>query len=137
MFLLNSISFIIFLKTCSARKPVFFIPGLMATRLHGIVSRCSYWYCSDIKDDDVWINDVLIIPPLYNCILEYVGLHQNNETNEVTQKEGVSIGPVDFGGFGVISFVDEFEHDTHFASTYAPLANTLKERGFVERESLF
>ena len=109
----------------------------MATRLHGIVSRRSYWYCSDIKDDDVWVNDVLMIPPLYNCILEYVGLHWNNETNEVTQKEGVSIGPVDFGGLEGIAFVDEFEHDTHFAPTYAPLANALKERGYVERETLF
>lgn len=137
MFLLSSISFIIFLKTCSARKPVFLIPGLMATRLHGNVSRRTYWYCSDIKDDDVWVNDVLMIPPLYNCILEYVGLHWNNETNEVTQKEGVSIGPVDFGGLEGIAFVDEFEHDTHFAPTYAPLANALKERGYVERETLF
>lgn len=109
----------------------------MASRLHGNVSRRSYWYCSDIKDDDVWINDILMIPPLYNCILEYVGLSWNNETNEVIQKEGVSIEPVDFGGLEGVTYVDEFEHELHFVPTYEALANALKERGYIEKESLF
>lgn len=130
-------SFLLFITLTNACKPVFLVPGLMASRLHGNVTRKPHWYCSKIVDDDVWVNDVLVVPPLHNCLLEYIGLHWNNETNEVTEKEGVSIKPVDFGGLEGVAYVDEFEHDLHFAATYGPLADALKARGYVEKESLF
>ena len=129
--------FYLFIKTSASLKPVFLVPGLMATRLHGNVTRHPYWYCSKIEDDDVWVNDVLVIPPLINCLLEYIGLHWNNETNEVTEKEGVSLKPVDFGGLEGVAYVDEFEHDLHFVGTYGAMADSLKQQGYVERESLF
>lgn len=121
----------------SSLKPIMLIPGLMASHLHGNVTRKPFWYCSNIHDDDVWVNDVLMIPPLHKCVLEYMGLQYHNDTDTITEKDGVSLTPVDFGGLDGIAYADELEHDLHFIPTYANMIEALKKRGYVERESLF
>lgn len=56
----------------------------------------------------------------------------------MTQNEGVSINPVDFGGLGGVSYTDELLKDFHFIPTYGPIIDVLKDRfGCVERENLF
>lgn len=119
------------------RKPIMLVPGLMGTQLRGNVTRHPFWYCPKVIDDYVWVNDVLIIPPIHKCLLESLGLQWNNETNQITQKDGVSIGPFDFGGLGAISYADELEETLHIIPTYASFIEVLKSRGYVERESLF
>lgn len=140
MFLLTSLSFLtVFL--CLSRsanlKPIMLVPGLMGTQLRGNVTRHPYWYCPKIVDDYVWVNDVLVIPPIHKCMLESLGLQWNNKTNQITQKDGVSIAPFDFGGLGAISYADEFEKTLHFIPTYSPFIEILKSKGYVERETLF
>ena len=120
-----------------ARKPIMLVPGLMGTQLRGNVTRHPYWYCPKVVDDYVWVNDVLIIPPIHKCLLDSLGLQWNNETNEITQKEGVSIAPFDFGGLGAISYADELEKTFHVVKTYAPFIEYLTALGYVERETLF
>lgn len=120
----------------SSHKPVIILPGLMASLLHGNITRRPYWYCSTFQDTDIWVNDIFGVPPLYNCIFDYIGLRWDNETQQVTQKEGVSLEPVDFGGLSGMTYVD-FVSDIHVIPVYGPLVESLSSIGYVERESMF
>lgn len=130
-------SIFLLIEATFSLKPIMLVPGLMGTQLRGNVSRKPWWFCPPIVDDIVWVNDVLVIPPIYKCMLESLGLEWHEETNEITQKEGVSIGPFDFGGLGAISYADELEQTFHVVPTYASFIEVLKSRGYIERETLF
>lgn len=134
---LSFIAILIYFSESSTLKPIMLIPGLMASRLYGNITRKSFWFCSKVINDEVWVNDVLMVPPLHKCVLEYMGLQYNNRTKTITEKDGVSLSPVDFGGLEGIAYADEFEHNFHFVPTYANMINFLKSQGYVERESLF
>lgn len=108
----------------------------MASLLHGNITRRPYWYCSTFKDTDIWINDIFGVPPLCNCVFDYIGLRWNNEANQVTEKEGVSLETIDFGGLNGMTYVD-FVSDFHVVPVYGPLVESLASAGYVERESMF
>lgn len=65
-----------FIAISASIKPVLLVPGLIGSRLHGNVSRHSYWFCPKIENDDVLINDILMIPPLYKCLLDRRGIQK-------------------------------------------------------------
>lgn len=118
-------------------KPMFLVPGFMGSILRGNITAKPYWYCPKLDDSPVWINDMYIIPPMHNCMIDHIGLRWDNETNQPIAKDGVSIDVVDFGGLSGITSVDTAFDKFHVVPLLKKLEDRLFDLGYVERETLF
>ncbi|OHS97497.1 Lecithin:cholesterol acyltransferase family protein [Tritrichomonas foetus] len=120
------------------QKPIFLVPGLLGSILHGSVTEKKRWYCPTFQDQDVWINKMLTVPPVFNCLFDFVGLQWNNNTNEPEQVKDVNLSIVDFGGLNGVSFFDTPLLGMSFVPYYKPLINKLKTQfQYEERIDLF
>ena len=128
-------SFIIF--CLSGKRPVILVPGLMGSMLNGDITGHRYWYCSNEKDNNIWFNDKYIIPPLYNCLFDYIHLEWDGEKNEPTQPNYVNITIVDFGGINGINTVDTIFYDKHILPYYKIMIDKLQDNGFVVGDTIF
>ena len=118
-------------------KPVFIVPGLMSSILNGNSTRRAHWYCPSFTNSNVWLNDELLVGPLINCLLDYITLTFDENTQTAVEKDGVHLEPVDFGGLSGVTYIDTLFDDTHIVPIFGPLIDELKKLGYIEKKSLF
>ncbi|OHS94632.1 Lecithin:cholesterol acyltransferase family protein [Tritrichomonas foetus] len=126
-----------FLVLASSLKPVVITPGLMGSILSGNATTRPHWYCSKFTNKNVWFNDEYLVPPLWNCLFDYVSLRWDDKKNAAAEKEGISLDTVDFGGLGGVTFVDSLFEGIHVVPCYKPVVDRLLSLGYVERKSIF
>ncbi|EAY18114.1 Lecithin:cholesterol acyltransferase family protein [Trichomonas vaginalis G3] len=128
--------FQILLTLASSKKPVILLPGLISSVLSGDVTKKRYWYCPNVKDQQVWFNDDYVLPPTYYCLLDSVRLEWDDKLNNTKQPDYVNLSIVDFGGLNGINNIDSLG-DTHFVPYYKVLVDRLIQEGYSERVDLF
>ena len=130
-------AFLTTLAVSQAKRPVILIPGLMGSRLNGDITDHKHWYCSKESDNNIWFNDKFAIPPLYNCLFDYIRLEWDSEKKEPKQPDYVNISIVDFGGIEGITTVDTIFFDKHIVPYYKVMIDKLEAQGYIVGQNLF
>jgi pimeloyl-ACP methyl ester carboxylesterase len=123
-------------KTLSL-KPVILIPGLVASPLYGTVTGSNHWYCPNLRNRQVWINDLLFLPPFSYCLTDWTRLDWNPETQELVQPPYVNISPPPIGPLDNVLYVDSLFGSIHTTPTFSILANRLIASGYEKDKDLF
>lgn len=122
-----------------SRTPVILVPGTMGSVLRGDVSgRKKFWYCpSDLKDSDIWISERYIVPPMVNCLGDWLTMKYDPVTKTAVDQDNVSLHTIDFGGLKGMTFLDDLFKGVHIIPYFKKYISYLQERGYVEGQDLF
>ena len=114
-----------------ALKPIVFVPGTFASKLEGTVSnRKTHWYCPKIKSKDtMWVKDSMMIPPLIDCVVDWLTLRYDPITSQIRNQDGVDVDIVDFSGFGGIEYLDDSFLGIHMLPNYSKYVKYLIKKG--------
>jgi pimeloyl-ACP methyl ester carboxylesterase len=78
-----------------------------------------------------------MIPPLTNCVLEWIGGRWNNETQEPDEQIDVHMWPGEIGDPDAISYVDNLFKYIHLLPTYKYVLDGLLDAGYVRNKNVF
>lgn len=131
--------FLLFTGFIQSKAPVILVPGTMGSVLRGNVNgRKPHWYCpADIQDSDIWIKKTYVLPPLGNCLADWLTMRYDPKTNSAIDQENVELDIVDFGGVSGIGYLDEFFNITHFIPYFNKYIEYLEKRGYTVGKDLF
>jgi len=107
--------------------------------LHGDIDDLkTHWYCAkNLKDEFIWIKDKYLVPPLVNCMAEYITCGWDEKTQKPKSRDGTNVYTIDFGGLSAMKYVDHGVLGKHFIPDLIHLINKLEKEGYVERVDLF
>jgi len=130
---------VFFICSCSCIRPVFLIPGTMASVLKGTVhNRSINPYCpSHSEDMTFWIDRKSIIPPFVNCYADWLTLEYDEKSDLIVNRSGVSIYPSDFGGVEGINWLDESLFNINFIPYFSEYTRSLLKMGYEIKKTLF
>ena len=126
-------------QICASLKPVILFPGTYASGLVYSGSNSDLeWYCPTKLDQTfVWINDKYLVPPLINCLFEWVQLHYDNKTNTQVSIPGMDIDVYDFGHVDGVTYVDQFTENFSFIPYFSKLVRTFHKNLYEDDVTLF
>lgn len=130
----------LFLASCLAKvRPVILIPGTYASVLRGTGHDLGLqWYCPQNLDDEfVWVHERFFIPPVLNCMLQWIRVYYNQTTNQAQSYPGIDFQVHDFGGIDGITHLDKFVGNISLIPYYSKLVTCFQEKGYVTGETLF
>jgi lecithin-cholesterol acyltransferase len=119
----------------ASKKPVLLIPGLMASPLSGSVTGAAYWYCPHDRTGLFWVDDLLMIPPELNCVLDWMRIVWNDDAKDIEELSYVKFetGPV--GDVDSVTSVDSL-FGMHILPTYANIADRFLSLGWTKNVDL-
>jgi pimeloyl-ACP methyl ester carboxylesterase len=126
----------LFLETVSPKKPVFLIPGFIASPLNGSTTSSPYWYCSGSRTVLFWLDDTLGIPPEFNCLADWIRLVWDPDSQDVTETSYSRLGTYPLGSVHGVTSVDSL-FGIHLLPTYADLAARFLAVGYQKEVDLF
>ena len=105
--------------TAFSLKPVVLIPGTYASVLQMTGSNMGLqWYCpKKVENSIIWLEEKYFVPPVVNCLLQWVTVHYDAKTDSQVPLPGANIDVYDFGGLGGVSYVDKFIGNISFVSS--------------------
>ena len=123
----------------SAKPPVILVPPMFGSVLYGnVYDLDSHWYCSKSKTNEfLWIKDTYLIPPLVNCLADWLTIQWNETSKKPVSREKTEIYTIDFGGLNAIRYIDHGVLGHHFIPDLIHLINKLEKEGYVEKTDLF
>jgi hypothetical protein len=119
-----------------SQKPIFLIPGLMASPLSGSVTGAAHRYCPHNRTGLCWIDDLLVLPPLFNCVTDWIRLTWNHSTNDIEQLSYIQLNRATIGDVDSVTFVDNLL-GFQIIPTYQLLASRFLNLGCVKGHDLF
>ena len=122
-----------------ALRPVFFAPPLFGSQLH-VAARSPdvSWYCPKQFDDKmVWLSEVMLIPPIMNCVGEYLTSHWDNSTNRPRNLTNAEVWSPDFGGDSSLRWVDEGVLGLHFIPDLVKVLDEFEGHGYEIKKTMF
>jgi len=128
------------LSLCFSLKPVILIPGTYASTLTMAAKDVNLeWYCpKNVQRNVVWVNEKYFIPPLYNCVIQWVTNVYDAKNKKAADYPGTEFDVLDFGGLDGVKSIDSF---TPFNFSVIPYYNKIIEvfekNGYVPRRTLF
>ena len=129
----------LYLLLSQSKAPIVLIPGTMGSILKGSVTgRSTHWYCpKNVKTQTMWISKDYSIPPLINCLGDWLSMKYNSSLKDATNQDGVQMDIFDFGGVGGITFLDDFANLTNFIPYYKKYIDYLENHGYIVGKDLF
>ncbi|EAX90498.1 Lecithin:cholesterol acyltransferase family protein [Trichomonas vaginalis G3] len=111
----------------------------MGSVLRGsVTNRKTHWYCpKNVAETDIWVKKQYCIPPLGNCLSDWLTMRYDNTTKSAINQEGVNLDIVDFGGVDGISYLDEFFNITNFIPYFNKYIKYLETKGYTVGKDLF
>jgi hypothetical protein len=121
-----------------SRTPVFVVPGLAASPLNGTVTGSPYWYCpQSIDDQPIWVVEGLLVPPLHNCVFDWVRLVWDPATDAPGEVPYAHSHPGKIGDIDAVEYLDTLFAGLHLVPFYAPLVEALVAAGYTKNADLF
>jgi lecithin-cholesterol acyltransferase len=108
----------------------------MASPLSGSITGAAHRYCPHNRTGLFWIDDLLMIPPLFNCVADWIRLTWNDYTNDIEQLSYVQLNSGPIGDVDSVTFVDKFL-GFQVVPTYQILANRFLNLGYMKGQDLF
>ncbi|OHT07133.1 Lecithin:cholesterol acyltransferase family protein [Tritrichomonas foetus] len=128
------------ITTAFSMKPIVMVPPMLGSQLWVTVKdfKSSHWYCpKNIDNKTMWLNEEYVIPPLYNCLAEYLTSQWDPVAKTVRNNTNVEVYPIDFGGVEGVKYIDSGVLGYHLISDYNELIQKLTDEGYVVRKDLF
>jgi lecithin-cholesterol acyltransferase len=125
-----------FVSSIFSKKPIFLIPGLMASPLSGSVTDAAYWYCPHDRTGIFWVEDLLMIPPILNCVFDWIRLAWDDGAQDIDELSYVRFGTGPVGDLDSVTSVDSL-FGLHILPTYADLADRFLNLGWTKNVDLF
>ena len=98
----------------------------------------SHWYCKkSLHDHAVWINEEYFVPPLINCLAEYLSSEWDPVNKRITNRTNVQVHVDFFGDEKSIAYVDTGVLWHHFIPDMANVFKRLHKEGYVNKKNLF
>lgn len=131
--------FLLTAHALSNLKPVVLLPGTFASLLEITGKGLDlHWYCPKTANHQVfWIDELYFIPPILNCVIEWMRLYYDETTDTITSLKGADIDVVDFGGVGGIAYLDRIKENVSFIPYYSYMIDYFLDQGYIERKNLF
>ena len=132
--------FLVFLHSLvSSNKPVILIPGTYASVLEMTGHDLGHeWYCpKTLNNEVVWINELYLIPPIVNCVLQWVKVYYDAENNAQVSHPNSTIDIVDFGKLTGVTNLDKFIANYSVLPYYTFMIDYFKKFGYQEDVDLF
>ena len=97
----------------------------------------THWYCkSNFENTQLWAHQDFLIPPLINCLAEYLTCEFNETIQKPDSRENIKIFSNDFGGDKSIRFINKF-FGYKFGPVFDKLFNTFINNGYKVKENIF
>lgn len=124
---------------CLALRPVFFAPPLFGSQLHVTANNANVsWYCSKTFDDKlVWLSEYMLVPPIMNCMGEYLTSEWNDAENRPHNLTGTGVFSPDFGGDTSLRWVDEGILGLHFIPDLVNVLDEFSNHGYEIKKTMF
>jgi len=96
------------------RRPIVVVPPMFGSVLYGnIYNLKTHWYCKSTHTNEwIWLTDKYLVPPVANCLGNYVTCAINETTGKPGSRPEAEIWTIDFGGDKAIRYLDPglFKH---------------------------
>lgn len=123
----------------SSLKPIILLPPLYGTNLWITYNQTNAnWFCPDkVSDELLWVNPKWTVPPMFNCLFQFLQVFWDEENHFFNNRENVTIGIHDFGGEESVRYVVPNVFGYGLIRSFASLIDFLKEKGYVIGKDLF
>lgn len=120
-------------------KPVILVPPMFGSHLYADVTNfASHWYCpKNYKEKLLWVNEEFLIPPLTNCLGEYLISVFDEEKGVVTNRTGIEIYTINWGDVEEVRYVDGGVLGYHFVAELSNLIDKFTAEGYQNQVNLF
>jgi lecithin-cholesterol acyltransferase len=123
-----------------ARPPTLFVPPMLGTQLHGRVSglNTGFWYCESSLDDTVlWVNEEYVLPPLINCLADWLRLEWDEKAQTLVNRTNTSIFVTDWGGESGFRWVDTGVFGVPLVPSLVHILDYFHNQGYVAKQDLW
>lgn len=129
----------LFVSAVFSKRPVILVPPIFGSQLSiNATNFRGKWYCeSNVENQIVWLDDKFVIPPLYNCLADYLTSEWDPVENRIKNRTNVEVFTQDFGGEAAIRYVDSGLFGYTFIAILANLIDALHDLGYETRKDLF
>lgn len=133
------ILFSIFFTFSQSITPVVIIPPMLGSQLYANVTDfSSHWYCpKNFENKLLWLSEEMVIPPILNCLAEYLASEWDPSTNTIKNKTNTQIFSPDFGGVSSFEYADSGIFGYKLIPVFGPLINKLQSLGYEVKKNLF
>ena len=125
---------------CSREKPIVFFPALFGSVLYGTITnlKSEHWFCPrNIKDLWIWENDEFLIPPLTDCLADYLRCAWNETTQRPGSRPEAEIYNIDFGGVQGIRYLDRGIFGYHFTFSLDDIITRFEAGGYTAKIDMY
>ena len=134
MFLLLSVAF------ASREMPIVFFPPMFGSVLYGTLTnlQSEHWFCPrNLKDSWIWETDQYLIPPLTDCLADYLTCAWNESAKKPWSRPEAEIYTIDFGGTDGIRYLDRGIFGFHFVHCLDVLLERFEQDGYSTKIDMF
>jgi len=127
------------LQLCSCLKPVILIPGTYASVLQFTGTNSDLqWYCpKTLNQAIVWVGEKYFIPPIINCVIQWVALHYDSVNNKQMSIPGMDVDVYGWGSVAGVTYLDHFIGNISFIPYFSDLAKVFRSHGYQDDITLF
>lgn len=130
--------FFAFVFGTESRKPLFLVPGILASKLQmSVTGESKHWFCPKGVNKSIFSSILNFVPPMLQCTMEYGGVRYNRANDSLVDEENVEITPYDFGGLSGIDYLIKLPFGLNFIPRFNDYIQILKKHGYVEGKDLF
>ena len=124
---------------CASLKPVILVPGTYASVLQFTGSNSDLqWYCpKEFDHETVWVAEEYFIPPVLNCLTQWIAVKYDNKTNTQTSMSGYDVDVLDFGHVSGVTHLDRFVFNISFIPYFSKLVKVFHNHGYADDITIF
>lgn len=128
-----------FASLTKSLRPVIVIPPMMGSVLYGNIKDLkTHWYCkSNHENSWLWVTDKYLVPPLTNCLAQYLTCAINQTTNKPDSRPEAEIYTIDFGGDSAMTYLDPGLLKHHFIPLMHNALNYFYNNGYTIKQNIF
>lgn len=129
----------LFATFVSCLEPVILVPPMFGSELYGsIYDLYTHWYCNkNFEDEVIWVSDGYAIPPLFNCLAEWLTVEWNYTGGYPASRNKTKVYPYHFGTLDGIKYIDHGIFGHHFIPDLIYIVQRFEKDGYKEGVDLF
>ena len=126
-------------QLCASLKPIILVPGTYASVLEFTGSNSDLeWYCpTKLNEAIVWVNEKYAIPPIYNCLVQWITVHYDSKTNTQTSISGMDVDVYEFGHVAGVTYLDQFVKNFSFIPYFSKFVRVLQRHLYEDDVTIF
>jgi len=130
---------LLFAQFALCKRPFVIVPSMFGSVLYGNIHNLkTHWYCkSSLTNEWLWATERYILPPVINCLAEYITIAVNETTGKPESRPEAEIYTIDFGGDQAIRYLDPGLFDHHLIPILSDTLDRFVSGGYEIRVDMF